>query len=57
MATGRRRWTAGACLLVCTLVLLSYGQSLLQGQQALLGGSLAILAVGALRVRRSVRAG
>ena len=57
LATGRRRWTAGACLLVCTLVLLSYGQSLLQGQPALLGGSLAILAVGALRVQRSVRAG
>lgn len=57
LPTRRRRWTAGACLLVCALVLLSYGQSLLQGQQTLLGGSLAILALGALRVQRTVRAG
>ena len=57
IATGRRRWTAGACLLVCTLVLLSYGKTLLQGQEALLAYCLAILGIGALLVQRRVRAG
>ena len=57
MGTGRRRWTAGACLIVCTLVLLSYGQTLLQGQQALLAYCLVILGIGALLVQRRVRAG
>lgn len=55
--TRRRQWTAGSCLLVCTVVLLSYGRTLLQGQPMLLVGSLGILTIGALLVQRRVRGG
>jgi amino acid transporter len=53
----RRRWTAGACMVVCTVVLLSYGRTLLQGQPMPLVGGLSILAIGVLLVQRRVRAG
>jgi amino acid transporter len=53
----RRRWIAGACLLVCTVVLLSYGRTLLQAQPMPLVWSLLILTIGALLVQRTVRAG
>jgi amino acid transporter len=55
--TRRRQWTAGTCLIVCTVVLLSYGRTLLQGQPMLLVGSLGILTIGALLVQRTVRGG
>lgn len=53
----RRRWIAGACLLVCTVVLLSYGRTLLQAQPMPLVLSLLILTIGALLLPRTVRAG